>query len=1331
MRNGQSNKQWVYRQFNSEKIRHIERYRRSITNRRAVCSFTSPSLSSSRSVVLLPDGQFLRKYLSLIEEIVHRHESLTEVQHLKLILLESAAENMDYRNSSPCSITTSGAASTSTSTSTSISVHDNHDNDENSKPCFTTKESPAINERNRIVKLCLEHKRDSSYKGVEVIPFPDLTLRDEDEIGNNNNTLNSNFLQQDRTDCFDTFGFMDMSIMDRSKCALVRAARLFYQLAKSELEESSESLLLKNQCSQKEVEIMILSEGDISMENSEEENNTQSGHYSINMKAMNCNKLISFLQNSFNLDGNHNGNKEMQMIATEHWLKVNNSYKLDQYGHFEHLPPDELQKGLRQKKMFKGKLQVTNENSREAYLSVKNPGGQTIKYYLNENNGHFNRSIHNDIVIIEPLPRDQWEQPIGKRRLIHIGEVEQGKSPDSTNQLNERNSLNVVPTARVVGMSTSSNNLRRQFVATLVPKLAGFQRNDTAIIVVPMDSKIPKIRIKTKIDHERIANKRLLVEIDGWSLDSMYPIGHYVKIIGNVGDLDTEINCLLIEHGVDLSPFSANALACLPQIPKEETWEVSLDEIKQRRDLRKSCRIFSVDPQGCQDIDDAMHAKVLDNGDIEVGVHIADVTHFVKLFSALDKEAAKRATTFYLVDRRFDMLPSLLSSNLCSLHGNVDRYAVSVIWTLSSDMETIKSTWYGRTVIHNIQAMTYEQAHNILHDKQPDEPCKNPHPSLTAGAPVDRTLVKHLKKDLTILTRLARKLLKRRESIGGAVDLSSADRGSELKFALDSEGRPIKVASKKELEIHHTIAELMIMSNAFVAETIYNRFPDSSILRIHRTADVESFGELEKLVVASGVNFDGSSNRSLARTLEDVKANQIAVQDSLFQSLATRAMSEAQYVCTGSLEEGIGLSHYGLGIGMYCHFTSPIRRYADIAVHHLLLASLSPKGTDSKPPNLTNVKHLNQLPESNAISILSGHGLKQSKLPEIDSENDSDEGFLDTEVSLENTTDEKIDDTVDSCLYKTTELTRICEHLNSQNRAAKTSSMQCQRLFLSLYFKNNVEVAQAIIIDLRQNGLIVYVPKFDMKGSVFLADQNGFVQMIPSILNLPKTSGLSPSSGFSIVDGCRMFPDGKCAMTNPDDETKSTVEITIPGATQTLRFKRLDVISVQLSCDLSNTTARIPSPRLHLLSVKNTQENAASKPSPINVKMNPQNSIDLNTAKRQSIDENRATAQSIFQVLSSIHLSPNLKEIPMRLESSRKNIEVEGRVQTLKGRMHYGGFKENAISDDLSNEMKTLSIEDHARLGNYDASRRIERENTARIQRKAAEKRNTKRAKRK
>lgn len=340
------------------------------------------------------------------------------------------------------------------------------------------------------------------------------------------------------------------------------------------------------------------------------------------------------------------------------------------------------------------------------------------------------------------------------------------------------------------------------------------------------------------------------------------------------------------EDEIQIEPFSVKAIAALP--PAGAEWTIPRYEIERRRDLRRTHHIFSVDPPGCQDIDDAMHAQVLPNGDIEVGVHIADVTYFVPHGSSLDKEAQMRGTTVYLVDRRFDMLPSLLSSNLCSLHGNTDRLAVSVIWTLSSDLEVVKSCWYGRTVIHNYQAMTYEQAHNILHDKPPND--QLPPPPLTAGAPVDPSQIGSLKTDLSILQRLARKLRKDREEIGGAVDLSSGDFGTELKFVLDDNGNPVKVTPKKELEIHHTIAELMILANRYVANKIYGTLPDSSLLRIHRFAVEDRFEDLESALKAAGISFDGSSNMALAESLKRAKqeGRHGKVVNSLWQSLATR-----------------------------------------------------------------------------------------------------------------------------------------------------------------------------------------------------------------------------------------------------------------------------------------------------------------------------------------------------------------------------------------------------------------------------------------------------------
>jgi exoribonuclease R len=257
------------------------------------------------------------------------------------------------------------------------------------------------------------------------------------------------------------------------------------------------------------------------------------------------------------------------------------------------------------------------------------------------------------------------------------------------------------------------------------------------------------------------------------------------------------------------------------------------------------------------------------------------------------------------------------------LHGETDRLAVSVIWTMSSDFRVVKSCWYGRTVIHNCAgkffypswtifdkkrapkytltvkysllhlfaantAMTYEQADNILHDRAPEDPTKQRPPNLTAGAPVDPKLIQQLKTDLSILTKLARKKKTDREEIGGAIDLSSGDTGNELKFTLES-GMPVKVVSKEVKEIHNTIAELMIMANTSVAERIHEHFPDTALLRIHRNVEEHRLDDLREVLKAAGLSLHGSDNKELAKSLQEAqKSNKSGVVKSLFQSLATR-----------------------------------------------------------------------------------------------------------------------------------------------------------------------------------------------------------------------------------------------------------------------------------------------------------------------------------------------------------------------------------------------------------------------------------------------------------
>jgi VacB/RNase II family 3'-5' exoribonuclease len=1118
----------------------------------------------------------------------------------------------------------------------------------------------------RVPEKTAEHEKSRLRKMMEenrIIPFCDMSFRD------------------DEFDEFDLLDYSCMKIQDRCNAAVYRAARMFHS------------------------PVVVIVEGDDVENPSDYEVDTKliDGFLDLIFQYMPIeeqNKISSIKEDCESSYERRNN------------FSVNDTVLVDDY-----ISEQEINVGLQDGSLYCGKLDVTKQNFREAYVTTTNG-----RFFIDQGLGHFNRAIHHDIVIVKPLPENQWGRPVGRRRIVLNDNTEENDADI------DDNTASPVPSAIVVAIKSPS---RRRYVATLLdtPSI-----DDRAIIVVPIDSRIPRIRIQTK-SWQKLESQRLLVEIDGWEFGSNYPTGHCVEILGPYGDLETEIRCLLLEHEIQLTPFSNSALAILP--PEGDKWRIPKEEIDSRRDLRKQCRIFSVDPIGCQDIDDSMHIRVLNNGDIEVGVHIADVTYFVPHNSALDKEAQRRATTFYLVDRRFDMLPSLLSSNLCSLHGNQDRLAVSVIWIMSHDFERIKSTWFGRTVIHNCQAMTYEQAHNILQNKPPDDLQQPPPPALTAGYRVKQNQIACLKKDLTMLTELTRKLRKRREDIGGAVNLSNEDLGNELKFVLDDKGNPVKVSNKKELEIHHTIAELMILANQSVAEKIFTCFPTSSLLRIHRSVDANKFEDLEIAMKASGIAFDGRCNKFLAESLRKAKESERerTIVNALMQSLATRAMSEAAYVSSGNVGPGVNLTHYGLGIDKYTHFTSPIRRYADVIVHKQLFASLDienatlnvgpPPGFNARSPKII-------LPNSKAISILEGEGL-QSKPNSIVTKNadvtNANDGITEKleEVSHSSPLIQKITP------YESNEVARICENLNNQNRRAKLSSSECQKLFLSLYFKDHDCTAKAIVTDLRSNGLIVFIPTFDVKGSLYLSDKSGNVILDPFLIGLPEDSGVDMAGSVVAGKRNRRFPGGTITLhEDPENVSKSKVEVNIPGSQKRLVFRILDVITVRVYCDLTDIKARIPLPTINLVAASSPKEARNDSITPV---LKKRSDFEIAAKATPQAETLASSFPSMYKVLATIPKNPTVFPTPNRPRTQKTEF-----CSSMIGRKAFGSFinpdtrsalQDAAASASLMSSIYQNSESSHliAQGKDFNAARMIERNITARSQKLAAEKRHTRKSK--
>ncbi|KAK4702251.1 hypothetical protein P7C70_g3973, partial [Phenoliferia sp. Uapishka_3] len=354
---------------------------------------------------------------------------------------------------------------------------------------------------------------------------------------------------------------------------------------------------------------------------------------------------------------------------------------------------------------------------------------------------------------------------------------------------------------------------------------------------------------------------------------------------------------------------------------------------KGREDFREEI-VCSIDPPGCQDIDDALHAKRLPNGNIQAGVHIADVSHFVHPDNAMDAEAASRGTTVYLVDKRVDMLPHLLGTNLCSLRPYVERLAFSVIWEIDEEANIV-DVRFTKSVISSKEAFTYEAA-QIRKD--------------------DLSQTDALSEGIRLLNSIAIKLKAKRME-AGALNLASP----EVKIHMESSesSDPVDVEQKKSFETNSLVEEFMLLANISVAKRIYEQFPQTAVLRRHAPPPKTNFEVLQDVLAKRrGMSLDVSTSGALAASLDECivrnsspslpsSLTPLSPQDpnlpafnTLVRIMATRCMLSAEYFCSGSIARD-AFGHYGLASPIYTHFTSPIRRYADVLVHRQLAAAVS------------------------------------------------------------------------------------------------------------------------------------------------------------------------------------------------------------------------------------------------------------------------------------------------------------------------------------------------------------------------------------------------------
>ncbi|KAH7683826.1 Exoribonuclease II protein [Dioscorea alata] len=634
----------------------------------------------------------------------------------------------------------------------------------------------------------------------------------------------------------------------------------------------------------------------------------------------------------------------------------------------------------------------------------------------------------------------------------------------------------------------------------------------------PNDFKFPKMVVKVSSlpnfiverlnkGDATVGKELVAAQIDEWSEGSLSPQAQVLRILGDGGEVESQIAAIFFENSIHPATFSSELLDCIPVDP----WSVPSKELHIRKDLRNICT-FTIDPSSAVDLDDALSVEVVSNGIYRVGVHIADVAYLVTPGTALDAEAQLRSTSVYILQHKSPMLPSKLS-DACSLNPGVDRLALSITWDIDHSGEII-DRWIGRSVIQSCCKLSYEFVQDIIDgslDVDKLDMTERSIPKLHGGLEW-KDVVKSLRDLHEISTKLREIRFK-----DGALSLENA----KLAFLFDEFGNPCGSYFNERKDSNSLVEEFMLLANISVAEVISRAFPDCALLRRHPEPNSRKLKDFEAFCNKHGFELETSSSRLLHLSLLKMK-EKLKDDPVLFEILinyASKPMQPAMYFCTGD-SKGLEYdwAHYALSLPFYTHFTSPLRRYPDVIVQRTLCAALEAEESYLKERRI--------LVDSNEKS-----GLSYGCFTCLYFNKDAAESIEGQEVLKTAALKFKVPGTE--------VLGEIATYCNERKFASKRAEEASEKLcFWALLKKKEFVVSEARVLGLGPRFMSVYIPKFGMERRIYYDDVEGLsVEWLETtctlVLDLPKINPLlrkdspgklrSPMDVAMLIDPSQVF----------------------------------------------------------------------------------------------------------------------------------------------------------------------------------------------------------------